>query len=418
MKPQNKYQKRIFDLFKRLPGITKSQDKWMRENSFENKAYATKKTAWCTHCGAILDKCSNKKKVVCPHCKSTLLVMQNPKRTYKSDGFVTIITTIEDFQVFRHFHVKRLVRKGCTPFVSCYEVTQNWLDMNGKCTTISRNIVSFNYIEHWSSNPEMSIKKRNYEIFTDNVYPRVKLLPTISRNGFNKQCLTIPLVQQARMILVDKEAEMLVKNKQFDLLGYKRSKSYAEYTMPYHHAIKIANRSKYIVNDASMWYDYLELLEFFDLDTHNAHYVCPADLKAEHDRLLKKKSEEEVASIMGRYQKKYQQDKGIYFGIQLASKDIVVTVIPTIAEMKEEGDCMHHCVYKMEYYKKENSLILSAKNTKGERLETIELDLRSFRILQSRGKFNTNTEHHDEIIKLVENNIAQFKDAKNSKQSA
>ena len=95
MKPQNKYQKRIFDLFKRLPGITKAQDKWMRENSFEKRAYATKNTAWCTHCGAILEKCSNKKKVVCPHCKSILFVMQNYKRTYKTDGYVTIITTIE-----------------------------------------------------------------------------------------------------------------------------------------------------------------------------------------------------------------------------------------------------------------------------------------------------------------------------------
>lgn len=73
--------------------------------------------------------------------------------------------------------------------------------------------------------------------------------------------------------------------------------------------------------------------------------------------------------------------------------------------MADEGEAMHHCVHKMGYYKKENSLILSAKDKKGKRIETIEIDLKTFRVVQSRGVNNDNTPKHDEIIRLVNNNM-------------
>ncbi|MBQ5880506.1 MAG: hypothetical protein IIW61_02710, partial [Bacteroidaceae bacterium] len=62
------------------------------------------------------------------------------------------------------------------------------------------------------------------------------------------------------MIIRDREAEMLIKNNQFALLQYKHLRYYQGYTMPFAHSIRIANRNKYIVKDASMWIDYLNLL--------------------------------------------------------------------------------------------------------------------------------------------------------------
>jgi hypothetical protein len=50
-------------------------------------------------------------------------------------------------------------------------------------------------------------------------------------------------------------------------------------------------RNGYKVDDASIWRDYLNLLDFFGKDIHSAKYVCPADLKTEHDRYVKKKLE-------------------------------------------------------------------------------------------------------------------------------
>jgi len=40
-----------------------------------------------------------------------------------------------------------------------------------------------------------------------------------------------------------------------------------------------------------MWKDYIDLLRYFGKDTNNPKYVCPTDLKTEHDILVAKKNE-------------------------------------------------------------------------------------------------------------------------------
>ena len=83
-----------------------------------------------------------------------------------------------------------------------------------------------------------------------------------------------------------------------------------------------------------------------------------------------------------------------------------------VKEMAEEGTMMHHCVYANGYYdhkKHPYSLILSAKDKEGHRLETIELNTKTWRVMQSRGLLNRNTPFHDQIVRLVEQNIGLFK---------
>lgn len=69
---------------------------------------------------------------------------------------------------------------------------------------------------------------------------------------------------------------------------------------------------------------------------------------------------------------------------------------------------MHHCIWTNSYYLKENSLILSA-TIDGQRIETVEVDLRTLKVVQSRGVCNSNTEYHDRIIALVESNAEQIR---------
>ena len=64
---------------------------------------------------------------------------------------------------------------------------------------------------------------------------------------------------------------------------------------------------------------------------------------------------------------------------------------------------MHHCVFDNAYYLKENSLILSA-TIEGRRIETIEVNLDTLKVVQSRGVCNKNTEYHDQIVSLVNAN--------------
>ena len=80
---------------------------------------------------------------------------------------------------------------------------------------------------------------------------------------------------------------------------------------------------------------------------------------------------------------------------------ICVKVIESVEEMAEEGRTMHHCVGG--YHKRKDSLILSA-TIDGKRIETIEVSLKTFEVVQCRGVCNENSEYHDRIIALVNKN--------------
>ena len=60
------------------------------------------------------------------------------------------------------------------------------------------------------------------------------------------------------------------------------------------------------------------------------------------------------------------------------------------------------------YHNRENSLILSA-TIDGRRIETVEVSLKTFEVVQCRGLCNENTEYHERIIDLVNRNAHQIR---------
>ena len=163
-----------------------------------------------------------------------------------------------------------------------------------------------------------------------------------------------------------------------------------------------------------MWFDYLNLLERYHKDLRNAYYVCPKNLKKAHDLYVaKKRRDEEKARREREIQhllelkdaaQKYIEEKSKFFDLKLSDGIIVVVPLKNIEEFKQEGDIMHHCVFANEYFKKKDALILSARIGK-KHIETIEINLTTLSIVQSRGACNQNTEYHDRIIGLVKKNI-------------
>ena len=431
MKPKTAYQRRIAELSAKLPEITQSQREWAYEHCFSKDSYRTQNKVWCLCCGEVFDSTANDgSEVICTHCGRTLKPECSRNRTFSESWYYTIITTIEGFQVCRHFIVEKWMRRDRAelrkPYYTIHEAVQNWIDENGKETIIARPCKGlFGIYDAWDFAKPMEVRLRpktdsyrpdKYDIEAKYIYPRRSVLSKIKRNGYAGLFHGISASELFKILLTDREAEILAKNGQYDLLRYKHRRGYKE--MPFSHAIRIANRNKYVIKDASMWRDYMELLEYFNLDTHNARYVCPRNLKAEHDRLLAKKERIEAKKELERkiqearqWEAQYQETKGKFFGICFGNKNIVITVIQSVAEMAEEGQAMHHCVFQMGYYKKPNSLILSAKDKEGNRIETIEIDLKTFNVVQSRGVCNKNTEQHDEILKLVRKNIDKIKQA-------
>lgn len=68
---------------------------------------------------------------------------------------------------------------------------------------------------------------------------------------------------------------------------------------------------------------------------------------------------------------------------------------------------MHHCVYECSYFARNDSIVLSARKD-GKRLETIEVNLNTFKIVQSRGTCNEDSKYHNQIIHIVEKNMAEI----------
>ena len=146
----------------------------------------------------------------------------------------------------------------------------------------------------------------------------------------------------------------------------------------------------------------------------NAYYVCPNNLKKAHDVYVAKKGRDDEKERKERdiqrllelkdAAQKYIEEKSKFFDLKLSDGKIIVVPLKNIEEFKQEGDIMHHCVFTNEYFKKKDSLILSARIGK-KRIETIEVNLKTLDVVQSRGVCNNNTEYHERIIQLVKKNI-------------
>ena len=126
-------------------------------------------------------------------------------------------------------------------------------------------------------------------------------------------------------------------------------------------------------------------------DLHSPKYVCPADLKREHDRYIfkvaRREAEREIAENLSAHLRKenaYHKAKSKFFGLAFSDGQIAVRVLESVKEIILEGKAMHHCVGTNEYYKNADSLILSA-TINGQRIETVEVSLSQLKVIQSRG---------------------------------
>ena len=451
-----KREQQVMALHGRLPELTDKQRAWMEatlEYDYDgcpehridvtNVGYYWKRgRVWCQHCGHVEEHVGELMEApalaistgaflyTCPHCGKKLL-LEPYDYAWKGDRYnesdCTIVTTIGGYTVFRTFVATRMNRLWQPTERSVHEVFQNWVCPDGREVILSRTFWSSFYsgVKWKIDSPFCPRKKRMgfysfgdvYEIRQNYFYPVCRVSAIARRNGWHKGIMfsyTSP-VRQLQYLLTNHIAEMLVKTGQVKLFCYFTNKLFdgIEHYLP---SVRICNRNRYVIQDASMWIDYIDLLEYFGKDVRNAYYVCPAHLSEEHDRLVHKKScilqEEMKRKQMAQAKKNegaYKKLHGAYFGICFGNDDIMVSVVSSVQEMAMEGAEMHHCVYENEYYRKKDSLILSAKDSSGNRLETIEIDLKSWSILQSRGKFNQPTDRHQDIIKLVEKNMYQLK---------
>ena len=418
MKPRTRIQNEVVRLSSRLPELTDKQKAYAYKHCFSHIArMMSKGIVTCTDCGHSW-KCENipfsdHEECTCPYCGSKLEIMKTRQRVFKNTEYFSVITTCKGYQVIRFFIVRANRKVGYPAEYEINEIVQQWIAPNGRGEIIARlRCMSSMYYDLWNEHSCMELRSNSnhfaYDITPQCTYPHIRIIKKIRRNGFKGKFYDISPNAFFKAILYDNKMETLLKVGQIEMFRhFIRSKAG---TNEYWAALKICIRNGYEITNASEWCDYIRLLKHFGMDIHNSKYVCPKDLIKEHDRLVRKREEqieseraEQRREQLIKDEKNYLKSKGKFFGLVFTDNLILVKVIESVAEMQLEGKLMHHCVGS--YHKRVDSLIFSA-TIDGKRIETVEVSLATFKVLQSRGACNHITEYHDRIINLVESNAA------------
>lgn len=396
-----------------------------------HKGYATKNRVACMECGGKFstDLVKNDK-AICPHCNTKLSIEQSRVTTFQQKIFAGYAQIVDNFQVIRYFEINSFSRSGCKAIYNCYEILQHWIREDGKSETVARIHTLNGYCDSWSSGA-MEIRKDyggynytgdKYDVYTDNFHPKSEFKPEYVRYGIDKNLAGLSFMEAKRIIPDNPQAETLLKAGQYDLLSLTSQSANSGRILRYWASIKICLRNNYIVKDATMWFDYIELLQYFNLDLHNAHYVCPKDLKVEHDKLMDRKRKIQLREKIERQrqklaedQVKYEKQKGRFMDLMFSDGNLIIRPLKSVEEFMKEGDELHHCVFTNEYYKKSDSLIMSAR-IDDKPIETIEVSLKTLSVVQSRGLQNKPSDYHDQIVSMVRKNIGIIKKIKHEKQ--
>lgn len=434
MKARTKREKMVLELSGKLHPISEAQRKWAFGLFPIDGYYYADGRVWCQCCGYVDNLTKSELSVslgldyhICPECGRCIQLTHIHKgEFYNHEKIVSIITAFRGWLVIRTY---KAVRINDTPGVktelSIEEIYQNWIDDEGKETIVTRPYRRSIYSVNWNTWMPMEIGHHNYSangcyIFDDMFnpdlnyfYPRVNVTSKLRRNGWTNDIVKhrIPVSAAIIQLLSNPLSETVIKQGQLEVFKYMIEKG--NYQLPYVYALNICHRNRYIIKDASMWFDYMDLLSSMDYDTHNAYYVCPVDLAGAHDKMVaKKKKCDEAKQIEAMMQddEAYKSEKSAFLGISFYSENICISVLQSVKDFYDEGESMHHCVYSNEYYKKKDSLIMSAK-VGGKRMETVEISLTNFQIVQSRAICNGISEYHNRIVELVNKNMYQIRRA-------
>lgn len=449
MKPKTKEQAKLLKMSAKLPRPSVASREYAYRLCFPHIGlYYKRGEVWCQCCGHRFQIRTSELAVVleiedlhtCPMCGKSLALRYYRKEDADKAALFTVACVYKGYQVFRTFEVSRK-NKGLTQTQYGYvELYQNWFTPQGTEVIIARDFVRTPYYFRWCYDSPMNIKSHNryvggyfayddlFDVKRNYIYRYGGVTKLLRRNGWGIAILNQHILDNSELIkqlLKGKDTfyEELLKCGQLSMLAFVLGNSqYQENRELWRTAMRICQRNGYYVKDASLYVDYLELLTHFALDIHNAHYVCPPDLRTAHDTLLRRKQrteerqrKERQREELRRMDREYQNRMQRYLDLSLGDDAIRIEPLQSVTEFYEEGEAMHHCVYNMGYYdatRHPNSLILSAKDTAGNRIETIEVDIKKWQVVQSRAVCNGKSPYHDAIVKLVQQNIPLMKRCK------
>lgn len=378
MKPRNKIQREVVAISAKIPPITDKQKQW-----------------GITHCYTAKE------------------------RTYEKTmyRYFVISSRVKDWQVCRFFQIRKQRQ-----LYEVIEPVRLWFNADGHMEIEAMNRFCMSgKMDSWIVGSELTLKNipALYKDYTQmlpiSASKITSVLPILKRNGLKGSFHDMQPRDVIEGLIQNNMFETLWKCGQFSLLqalAYKWNRDYNNADKVA--AIKIALRHGYKIADGKMWLDMIDMLKRAQKDIRNPKFVCPYDLEKAHDEAMNMyhKYEERQRKIAERKKlledkeaaMKYEVARKCFMGLKLTDGTVVIQVLPTVNAIMQEGEAMHHCVFAAEYYKRLDSLLLTAK-VYDERVETIEVNLKRYELVQSRGVCNQNSKYHEKIVNLIKENM-------------
>lgn len=443
MRPRNAREREVIALYKRMPRLSDIQIEWMMKNLIEKRIYTSGKKCWCVHCGGEWNETIEGNEAVCPHCGAKCSVHRSRHSTYSDHAYAQFLQVVKGWQVIRYVLFKWHCRRGKKPTCEMKNVIQKWCQPGRPMITLGCYIGMMPWYRscpYSMYEEELTVKPNHGHWYSEwmkvSVYPRMSLLPVYKKNlgshpDFEKLELFAPTLLGD--IFGCPYLEKLWKEgKKKELLEMWH---YTDELNKYWPSVKIALRHGFKPEHWISYFDYLKALSFLHYDMRSPRYVAPSDWREIHDLVMRQyrnktdamqKARDEATALrmaMAEEERARQREEDAkkhaqsfanriskFLVLCIEDSDIVIKPLASIEEFKAEGDAMHHCVFNMGYYKKKDSLILSARNkSDGARVETIEVDLQEGVIKQSMGIYNTPSDRHDEITSLVRQAMPRIK---------
>lgn len=438
MKPRNAREREVLALSRSLPDLNAAKVAWIRDKVVKRNIYTSGLTCWCSKCGHTWKERLQGETATCPKCGSVGEVVRKRNTTGRGLEYVQFLQTYRGHQVIRYTVVEWFFRKGKEQHVYFRDVIQKWCQPGRPTVTLGAGLCCYpwNCAVPFSAWGRLQVKEGWYyrEWMKVVSYPRRGLLPVYRKNlarkrdygGFNALDVLGNIFSCPYLERLWKCGETGKLKRLVDL-----TKDFSKYWP----SVKVALRHGYEPWHWITYFDYLRMLRFLNYDMRSPRYVAPPDWDEMHGRIMteygnrveKMRRRREEMEALRRAQAEEEQLRreeeaakkskrsfarriAKFKGLCIEDKTLVIRPLMSIKEFMEEGKAMNHCVFRLGYYKKPDSLILTArKKSNGDRVETIEVNLNGHTVWQSRGINNMQTKYHDEIVGLVMGAMPQIR---------
>lgn len=376
----------------------------------------------------------------CPHCGRPMKIDHWAYSKQKLEDVVAVNATFGDWQIVRYYNEILHCKAGTKAEIELQEIGSDWTKDGRTYHYISRRGGMY-YSKYWRDrtrhfanySPDATIWD-GCERYGETSF---SLDAELSKRGISTDHLHgLKLTQILSYMEEDVHFETLWKQGDWHIAKFFRKDLYR-----YWSEIRIARKNGFVLNEDNLteWRDMVNMLRYLHKDTHNPKYICPADLHQAHQDVLAEQNRkiaieterrrreqdewnrrhaEELMKKAKETEQEFIKRREKYFGLSIAGAGFTIVCLKSIDEFKHEGDTLQHCVFRCGYYDKKNSLILSARDADNNPIETIEIDLQSFKIWQCYGFKDSHTEMHNEIVKTMEDNMWQVKDIRLGKVKA